>query len=185
MFYDIKGVTSEKGKSYFVDTNVWYWCTYAASKSFLAKTPQKYQIDHYPNFVESVMSQGSTLYCSPLILVELANLIERSEWEIHKAYKQDPSIRLKAFRKNAAERKSVLNEIEIAWETVKSMATELSFSIDGNTSDSFIQSLNNYNIDGYDALYHQMMDEYKVDNIITDDKDFRKIETINVFGCYQ
>jgi predicted nucleic acid-binding protein len=185
MFHDIKQVTSEKDASYFVDTNVWYWCTYAASKSFLAKTPQKYQVDYYPSFVENALENNSTLYCSPLTLVELANLIERSEWEIYKAYTQDSTINLKAFRKKPTERKAVLNEIKIAWQSVKELATELPFNIDSETSDTFIQSLSSYKVDGYDALFHQIMNENEIGNIITDDKDFRSIDDIDVFGCYR
>ncbi|EGQ8316012.1 PIN domain-containing protein [Vibrio cholerae] len=184
MYHDIKTVIPKSEDGFFVDTNVWYWTTYVASKSFLARQPQDYQVDYYPTFIESALENNADLYYSPLTLIELANLIERSEWEIYKAYNSSDNITLKKFRGIPAERSAVLDEIKAAWSSIKSMATELVSDLNSQTSDDFIDTIEKYKIDGYDALYYQIMKHHDVKNIITDDKDFRLINDINFYSCY-
>lgn len=187
MFIDIKNESPKKDDSYFVDTNVWFWFTYASSKSFLAHEPHEYQKTFYPNFIESALNKGAQLFYSPLTLVELSNLIERSEWNIHKLLQQNDCIPLKTFRKAEEHRKSVLEEINTAWATIKTMAKPLPLTVDESLPDSFIDIISKYKIDGYDALFFYAMTENGIQNIITDDKDFRNIdkELLNVYTCYK
>lgn len=185
MFVDIKKQPPSKGENFFVDTNVWYWITYAASKSFTGNGPKGYQTEFYPEFIEKALDNEGTLYYSPLTLVKLTRLIERSEFEIFKAYKNTPDVSLKSFRKKAGERKAVIEELKSAWDQIQSMAKELPANLAPGVADSLMHTVENYLVDGYDALYYHFMNENQVLNIITDDKDFRDIKGINLFSCYE
>lgn len=183
MFLDIRRpVNIEGGEKYFIDTNVWYWMTYVPSKEFVANPPQEYQVETYPAFVEKALEGRAELFYSPLILVELAGLIERSEHAIYKRYHGD--ISLKRFRKKAAERRAVVQEIRSAWDTIRSMAAPLTVNVDFEFSDSLLDVIDRHGLDGYDAVYCRAMQENGVVNIITDDKDFRVIDDFKLYGCY-
>lgn len=186
MFKDIKTEAPESGEHFFVDTNVWYWMTYVSSKSFIADKPLGYQTKYYPDFIEKVMNGDASLYYSPLTLVELTNLIERSEWKIHERY-QNGSVKLKDFRKIEACREGVIAEVKMAWATIQSMAAPIELKVDQNLPNAFIDIISSYKIDGYDALFYQAMKESDISNIITDDKDFRNInrDLIDVYTCYK
>ncbi|WP_448652601.1 type II toxin-antitoxin system VapC family toxin [Pseudomonas fluorescens] len=184
-FNDIRHSSSTDSDHFFVDTNVWYWATYISSKTFLAKRPKDYQVEHYPDFIESALNNKATLYYSPLILVELTNLIERSEWEIYKAYQGDKDIPLKRFRNIPVERKAVLEEIKTAWASIQGMANELPTPLGEDLSTPFISIVESYTVDGYDALYYHFMKENGISNIITDDKDFRGLSDITLYTCYE
>lgn len=184
MFCDIKTCSPTKDENYFVDTNVWYWLTYAASKSFTGNGPKGYQTEFYPNFIEQALDLGANLYYSPLTLVELTRLIEKSEFEIYKACKNMPSATLKAFRNISAERNAVIEELKTAWGQIQSMASELPAHLDDGVTGSIFLTIESCLVDGYDALYYHFMSKNKIVNIISDDKDFRSIPQINLFGCY-
>ncbi|MBD8625256.1 type II toxin-antitoxin system VapC family toxin [Pseudomonas sp. CFBP 13727] len=185
MFIDIKKQAPSEGESYFVDTNVWYWITYASSKTFTGNGPKGYQTEFYPNFIEQALDNKGTLYYSPLTLVELTRLIERSEFEIFKAYKKTPDATLKSFRRIGSERKAVIQELKSAWEQVQSLAKELPAHLELGVADSIMKTVETNLVDGYDALYCHFMSENKVPNIITDDKDFKGIAGINLYSCYE
>ena len=45
-----------KNERYLIDTNVWFWFTYVASKQIiLPNHPSQYQIKEYPLFIESLL----------------------------------------------------------------------------------------------------------------------------------
>ncbi|MEX6663649.1 type II toxin-antitoxin system VapC family toxin [Pseudomonas sp. W2-17] len=184
MFLDIRNNEPSKDAVYFVDTNVWYWTTYAASKKFLGNAPQDYQIEFYPGFIEKALAHNATLHYTSLTLVELTSLIERSEFEIFKAFNGDPKYKIKQFRKDNAQRKAVLAEIDSAWEQIQAMASELPTSLPNGSSAELISIINAHPVDGYDALYVKIMSDHKIANIITDDKDFRAVTGLNLYGCY-
>lgn len=186
MFKDIKTENPHAGAGFFVDTNVWYWMTYVASKSFVADGPLDYQTKYYPDFIEKVMNSKASLYYSPLTLVELTNLIERSEWKIHSRFKGG-SLKLKEFRKIDVCREDVIAEVKSAWSSVTSMAKPIELKVDEDLPDLFLDIISKYQIDGYDALFYQAMKEAEISNVITDDKDFRNIDKdiIDVYTCYK
>jgi predicted nucleic acid-binding protein len=185
MFLDIRKKEPEKGDIFFVDTNVWYWTTYAASKQFFTKAPKDYQIELYPNFIEKALTNEASLYYSPLTLIELTSLIERSEFEVFKAFEGDPNYPLKRFRNNDKQRRAVLEELRTAWGQIQAMAEELPATIEAGLSDTLISMIESNRIDGYDALYIKFMQDNQIPNIITDDKDFRSIDGVNLYGCYE
>lgn len=185
MFVDIKGKEAPGEEKFYVDTNVWYWATYIPSKSFIAIPPKDYQAEHYPSFIESALNNNSELYFSPITLIELSNVIERAEWEIYKATHNDPTITQKNFRKIAAERRAVVKEIRAAWESISTMAKMLPTHIEEELSSQILNTLENEILDGYDALYFHIMKTNNIANIITDDKDFKGIKGVNLYGCYE
>lgn len=185
MYHDIRKISPQSSDAFFVDTNVWYWCTYVASKSFIAKRPKNYQVEKYPEFIESALNCGAKLYYSPLSLVELASLIERSELEIFKAYRNDQQTQLKKFRSIPQEREAVIGEIKTAWASIRSMAIELPIAFKDDLSGNLISTIEAHGVDGYDALYYLLMKELGISKIITDDKDFRGIDHINLYSCYE
>lgn len=182
MFVDIKKAASPEGEKFFVDTNVWYWTTYIPSKEYVALKPDDYQTEHYPQFIEDALNNKSTLYYSPLMLAELAGLIERSELAIYRAFHGE--IKLKRFRSIKAERSAVIGEIRSAWETINQIASPLPANIDTEFSEKLLEITEKNLVDGYDALYYFVMRENGLQNIITDDKDFKGIPDINLYSCY-
>lgn len=183
MFKDIRVEPPPHEEAIFVDTNVWYWTTYISSKSYVVDEPRDYQTELYPQFIEDALANNSVLYFSPLVLTELATLIENAEFKIYKKYNNDQSINLKRFRRIRAEREGVLKEIKAAFDTIKSMATEIPLDLKDNLSDKLYECMDKYLIDGYDAIFYKKMKANEISNILTDDKDFRAFP-IKVYSGY-
>lgn len=182
---NINNVSPSEGEGYFVDTNVWYWVTYVASKSFIPNGPRRYQTETYPNFIEQAVNNKALLYYSPLVLIELARVIERAEFEIFKAFKNDKSFHFKRFRNNEKQRKLVVSEIRAAWEQVRQLAIELPAKIGEDLEVEVLEALEKYTIDGYDSLYYYFMKQSGIVNITTDDKDFRGVDGIELYSCFE
>ena len=185
MYVDIRKVPPVSGDVFFVDTNVWYWATYIASKTFIVNRPKDYQVDTYPEFIESALNNGAKLYYSPLTLVELTGLIERSEFEIYKAYHGNPGFQFKRFRAMTKERQAVVDEVKTAWASIQGMANELPVKLECGMSENLITIIERHGVDGYDALYCHFMMENGISKIITDDKDFRNIDNLHLYSCYE
>lgn len=184
MLINIKNANPAPDDSFFVDTNVWFWFTYAASKSFDNIDAKGYQETYYPEFIEKALNCGSKLHYSSLTLPEIAHAIERTELDIYNRYHPDATIGVKRFRKIPEERSVVIKEITTAWNTIKSMATEIPLSDGVNLSGSILSSLTQFTLDGYDAIYYVQMQENNLTNIITDDKDFKTIPDLKMYGTY-
>ncbi|QQB10155.1 PIN domain-containing protein [Aggregatibacter segnis] len=56
------------------------------------------------------------------------------------------------------------------------------FPINLQAGDSVVEQISSYNIDAYDALFLLAMREHKINNIITDDKDFLNVSSIDVYS---
>lgn len=167
----------KKGEAYFVDTNVWYWFTYVSSRKMaLPNHPQDYQLETYPKFIEDALTIGSKLCHSALTLAELANIIEMTELEIYRAKIDNQHFEKKEFRKIAASRKKVLNEIEVAWNTINSMSSCVDAKLDKKFANDSNNVMREGLVDPFDAFLIQTMRHNKIDYIITDDNDFCEIE---------
>lgn len=186
MFININDCTPKAGDKFFVDTNVWFWSTYVSSKTIADKTkPQDYQRIKYPAFLESLLNAKAELYFSPLILAELANIIEQAEFEIYKMYNPtDNKISKKRFRSQPAERASVISEIKTAWDTISAMSTCIETTIDLNFSQSSIELMRDTTLDAYDSFYIKSANISSIKNILTDDKDFRSVDGIDIYSTY-
>ncbi len=176
----IKSIDSEipvHTDRYFVDTNVWFWFTYCASKEIeISGAPQRYQLEKYPDFVEKVLGSGAKIYHCPLVYTELANIIERTEYEIYKASNSGVAKTRKEFRSDSECRKAVVEEIKMAWDTINSISNSLSFSLNNTIVNDVHSLFEESALDAYDAFYCYLMEKSDIKKIITDDADFNSVE---------
>ena len=185
-FEDIKTYSPVSGEGFFVDANVWYWVTYVSSKKIvLPNQPKKYQIDQYPDFIQRALDAGAKLYVTPFVFAELASIIERTEFEIYKAWGSSGQTSKKVFRGDSKQRVAVIREIESAWLQVKSLAECADIFIDGNFLDSCLNDLRGSELDGYDLFHLHTQLAHGCINLITDDKDFRTANGVKVFTTYE
>lgn len=178
----IKRARPHHKDKYFVDTNVWFWFTYCASKEIETENePARYQLNSYPEFIEKVLDEGAKLFHCPLVFSELANIIERTEFEIYKMNNPNVIRNKKDFRANSAERAKVLRETKMAWDLIGSLSTCLEFSLDEQVVIKIQDVLSISTLDPYDAFYYQLMSSEGITKIITDDKDFNSTDIGNIY----
>ncbi len=176
---DINSYTPKPTDSFFVDTNVWFWFLYN-NTMYMDPKPQHYQLNKYPSFInKSLEKKAHIAYCG-LSLAELAALIEQSEKTIYNQYK--PSVTPKEYRHNwRNERNKVVQKIMETYKQIENIASFTEIMIDGKTEKSILQLLQTAKIDGYDALFLEMMKSIGISQIITDDGDFSTAKGICVF----
>ena len=111
---DIRSDTPKKDDVFFVDTNVWFWMTYA-SASAASNPPKPYQITDYPKYVNAALDVGAEVCHSGLSMAELANLIEKTEYDIYRGF-VNSQIFPKEYRHNEkSERERIAKEFLAAW----------------------------------------------------------------------
>lgn len=170
---DLNNNAPIKGERYFVDTNVWFWTTYVASKNMrLPDPPEHYQVSDYPRFLERALNDEARLFHCALMFAELANIIENKELEIYKNVNQKPHFARKAFRNIEKERKAVLNEIHVAWAAISKMSACIDITVDSGFIASAQNIMEKGRVDPFDSFYVQTMRKNNIDYIITDDHDF-------------
>lgn len=168
----IFGADISKDDRFFVDTNVWYWFTYCASKSFASgDAPKTYQLNEYSKFIEKVLDSGAKLFHCPLVYTELTNVIEKAEHNIYQ-HNSGQSISRKEFRNIEVERSKVSNEIEVAWRTIDQISNSLKLTVQSSTVNLIHEAYTSTTLDAYDSIYYSIMKALGINNIITDDKDF-------------
>lgn len=166
-----------KGERYFVDTNVWFWFTYVSSKRVvLPQHPEPYQLVDYPNFIQKALDDGAILCHCPLTLAELANVIEKTELDIYKKNIKNDFFEKKEFRRIVNERKSVLNEIQVAWNSINTMSTCIDIKLDLKFVDRCRDILGEGTVDSFDAFFIQTMRDQQIDYVVTDDHDFSTVQ---------
>ncbi|WP_181044558.1 type II toxin-antitoxin system VapC family toxin [Aliivibrio sifiae] len=173
---NIRHHTPHHTDRFFIDTNVWFWLTYAASNEIQTQNaPIRYQLEAYPNFIEKILDEGANIYHSPLALSELANIIERTEYDI---YLSNHSVHLtrKQFRKETEHRKKVMQEVSNAWQQITQMSETLDITLNKELSTKALTTLSEHQLDAYDAFYIESMSRYNVTNIVTDDSDFNGLD---------
>lgn len=166
-------------EGYFVDTNIWVYQAYYANK-VVEPTSQVFQkLNDYSDFLQKIKHDGGILYTSPLCLSELGYFIEK---QAHQHYKNTHTqISQKEFRAITAQRTIILKDIQQAWEDIKSLAEILPFHTDNQMGDNLIQTMQQYPLDAYDAVFLLTMQKHNIRNIISDDKDFHPISTIDIY----
>lgn len=183
--FDITTTEPKSDDVFFVDTNVWYWLTYASSKTFLNKdqAPSEYQTTLYPDFIQKALNVSAKLYYSPLSLAELANTIENIEFGIFEMFNINDGKRIhrKQFRKIAKERKGVVQEVEAAWDTIASLANSLDCELTEKLSEASMEIFKSSNLDPYDAFFIEIMRTNNLTKIITDDADFGSTTGLQIF----
>lgn len=171
---------------YFVDTNVWFWFTYCASKEInTSKKPRRYQIERYPEFIEKALDAGAKLFHCPLVFSELANVIERTEYDIFKSGNSCNNVSRKQFRAMQGERAKVIQEIKVAWKTVSSVSSCLDITLTERTAAQAMTCLESAPLDAYDAFYLQAMSSEGITKLITDDRDFMVAGVESIYTANQ
>lgn len=170
---NIQGARPTHADKYFVDTNVWFWFTYCASKEInTSHKPKRYQVEKYPQFIEKALDVGAKLFHCALVFSELANVIEKTEYEIFLSRKSCRDISRKKFRAMPEERGKVVNEIKIAWTSVNSVSTCIDVNLNQKIVSPTLACLEAAPLDPYDALYLQVMSSQGISQLVTDDRDF-------------
>ncbi|MBE2895736.1 type II toxin-antitoxin system VapC family toxin [Pasteurellaceae bacterium HPA106] len=170
--------SSLSGQKFFVDTNIWIYQTYV-SGAFLSEHSQKKAIK-YSDFIQQVLSNNGKLFTSSLCLSELAHVIEKKSFENYKV--NNPNITLKKFRGIKTEREKVISIVSLAWEDIKSISTIIEINITKDNGNHIIDKLREAPLDAYDAYYLLIMENNKISNILTDDKDFQTVQSIDVYS---
>jgi predicted nucleic acid-binding protein len=172
---DLTKDTPKPTDAFFVDSNVWFWVTYPNAPS-----TGPTQLTEYPEYLNTVLSNGAKTYHSGLSLAELAHTIEKTEREIYCQFVS--AIRAKEYRHNEPlERTRIVNTIAGAWGQVTSLAAPLSANIDDSTTSAALNRLQSENVDGYDLFILESMKSHGVVQVITDDGDFSTVPGIQVF----
>jgi predicted nucleic acid-binding protein len=180
---DINTVVPQQGESYFVDTNVWYWMTYASSKHMSAdNAPKEYQVADYPNFIQKALDNGVKLYHCGFTLSELSNIIENAEWRSFICFNPDQQkISKKNYRRKTQERRMVVKEVKAAWDSINAMSNCIDVDLNTVFLESAHQIYSDSLLDSYDSFITEVMNQYNIDNVITDDGDFSSLTNKNVF----
>ncbi len=178
---DLKEYRIAKGDRFFVDTNVWYWSTYVASrKAPLPQSPRNYQMECYPRFIDQVTAAGGELFHCPLILAELTNIIESAEMDLHRCYFPERKLTRKRFRALQAERSGVLKEVRQAWAEICDQSSCIKLDLEDDAVAAAFDILEGSQLDTYDAFYLLVMQRMNIRKIITDDGDFEAADNIEI-----
>jgi len=170
--FKIDKATPTHHDKYFVDTNVWFWFTYCASKEMIGLGAKRYQLYKYPEFIEKVLDSGARLYHCPLVYSELANVIEKAEYRIYLSENQDIDVSRKEFRQIPERRANFLKELKHAWKSVEGISNCIDVKLNSALVSRAGEVLGESVLDPYDAFYFNIMKIAGIDNIVTDDQDF-------------
>ncbi len=175
-----KSTPTHKDK-FFVDTNVWFWFTYCASKEMAGLGVKRYQLYDYPEFIEKILDAGGKLYHCPLVYSELANVIEKTEYRIYVTENNDPDVSMKKFRKNKERRERFLKELDQAWKTVGAISNCIDVKLNSALVSHAGRVLSESVLDPYDAFYFNIMNLAGIENMITDDRDFTSVDVVGLY----
>jgi predicted nucleic acid-binding protein len=175
---DLQGDLPRIDDLFLVDTNVWFWLTYANAGYARGADPNK--IGAYSNYLSFALSNGATLTYSGLILAELTHIIEKNEREIYiQTHGFLPS---KEYRHNLPqERNKVVAEVQAAWSQVEAFAVPTNLTINDQTIQAALARYQSQAVDGYDLLLLEAASREGLTKFITDDKDYATVPGIQVF----
>jgi predicted nucleic acid-binding protein len=168
---------------FLVDTNVWAWLSY--TKASMSPTP-KAEARHYPSFLERARRNKSKLLRCGLSLSELANLIEREEFNVYAAAKaiRNGNAERKAFRRDSSERARVVAEISAAWAQVSALSDVAVLTVDHDVTEACLKRLSTSTTDAYDAFLVEAAFSSKTVCIVTHDTDMASVGGLRVFTCH-
>jgi len=173
---DIRSDTPKTNDIFLVDSCVWLWMAYSNA----SHDARPYQVNDYPNYIRRVRLADAKLRRCGLSLAELAYKIEKIEWELFKRTKYE--IKRKEYRHNDKSRRiGVVNEIQNAWNTVKTLADPIEVVINENATERIVNDLSTYPIDVFDAFMWEAIKNNGLIKIITDDGDFATVPGLQVF----
>lgn len=176
--------TIDKNVVFALDTNVLYWTHYSkASDPKLKAHP--YQVTKYPNFVEKLLENGNTLVTTIFNITELMHVVENSEFKIYNAV-NTTYVKKKDFRNLESERLKYKSEIETMLLQVNSSYEGQIRVIDLKEEDinDFVANIDNNSCDVFDYVVIEHLKAMGISNFITDDRDFKTIDGINVYFAH-
>ena len=168
---------SPKNQKFFVDTNIWIFQSYISGILFDENKNEKSAA--YSDFIQKVLDSGCQLFTSSLCLSEIGHVIEKKFFKIYKM--ENPSVTLKQFRAITQKRNEIISIVKSIWEEINSLSTIIDFSVTKKAGDNMLEKLQEAPLDTYDAQYLLIMEDNKITNILTDDKDFRSVSGIDIY----
>ena len=180
---DLRSDNPRVGDRFYVDTNAWFWATYA-NVQFAPKPPAQRRVSAYSSYLKRALVSKAELYWCGLSLAELAHQIEKTEYDIFCQATPTPAPILKEYRHNFSyERQRVVQEIQTAWQSVEDMGQPLpsSLTIDAKTVAAGLQQLSQLPLDGYDLFTLQALQASGISQVISDDGDFCMVPGTTLF----
>lgn len=177
---DIRKLRPEiiKNTTFAIDTNVLYWMHYTRC----SETTCGYQLNVYPNFIESLINNNNKLVTTIYNMTELLYIIENNEYDIYCIQNnKDNNFNKKRFRTIVSERIKVKEELEAVVSQIKSLYEIKNFSIDILGLEDFVHNLDCHKCDDFDYLIIKYLSNNNINNIITDDADYTTMENINIY----
>ena len=168
---DISKINNET--VFYVDTNIWYWLTYADAEM------AQYQGSYASKIYDIYSNELTMLASSKLTFTEVANLVERQ----HMNDNRISSHRKKNFRQDAVRRNAVVDDIELSIHQIEKMTSKSTFVEDLNSipAQEYVDILRKTVLDPTDALMSSFITNNDVVHIITDDIDFYSVSGLKIY----
>ncbi|WP_159434304.1 PIN domain-containing protein [Peptoclostridium litorale] len=160
-----------RNEKVFVDTNVLIWTHY--SKASISESVKAYQMEKYPDAIETLIENNNTLVTTTLNISELMRVIEKHEINIAKA--NDINLKDKydkEIRNIKSVREEIKKEVELAMNQIKSIYNCVEISIKNCGLDDFIKKYLGVNLDVNDFMMIEEMTKNEIKWFLSDDSDF-------------
>ena len=171
--FDIRHDTPRSNDKFLVDTNVWFWLTYPIIHTTFSNRPSYYQIEHYPIYIEKIIDTDAQLFRCEFSFYELANIIEKSEWQIHE------------YSSKGLKSKSEYRKAKKHFREIESVSTPIELSLSEFSTNQVLETMKNVTLNSFDFLFVQAAKRENNVSLLTNDPDFIKIPGITIFTANQ
>lgn len=159
----------------FVDTNVLLFSAYAGATTGLAR-PEQEKVDRYLRYLGRLKQLNATLVLFPTTLIEMANVIERCEYE-ETCYSDgvQPYSRgnnLKDYRRRREFRQAVSSAVGASWSEIQRGAQFTDVELTTEICKQAAEIATNCAIGMMDAIHLSLMGAKKISCVLSDDIDF-------------
>lgn len=169
------------GDVFMLDANVLHWLY----SGYNFNDPyNKNACAQYSNFIGKLISQGVQLGTSVCNVQEALHLIEKTEFEIYKrsyGYNAAPTVNIKNFRHNPAERKKVIQKTAAEYAGIASACRIYDIQITNNGLKSYLTTMSSHEYDPLDYFVAEDCCSNNRLNFITNDRDFLKDNRLEVY----
>jgi len=159
----------------FVDTNIWVFQTYEGATLGLSRNREA-QIDRYQRYLGRARQVTATLAIFPTVLLEMANVIERYEYE--HACREDgveawsAGHLLKHYRQREPFRRTVAHAVASAWAETSSRTICFDNTLGADDCFNAGMEAEAAAIGISDAVHLQLVQKHGCSCILSDDIDF-------------
>ncbi|MEX0928674.1 MAG: hypothetical protein WD449_00505 [Candidatus Babeliales bacterium] len=183
--HNLRNLTKPSG-TFLLDTNVLLWYTYEGGIYPAGKSPQGYQSYYYPEFVKLLLTEKAKIYYSIFSLAELYHTVEkiyvglindRVNDENSSNYIKYP----KQLRTNHPIEKQRMDR------TFEGMCTDIEAigspipTPDPFNKERLMSYIQDYKLDAFDAMIYYSMNNCGLENIVTDDGDFKNVNGLHLY----